>query len=88
MSEPNIDPSDWTKVASGEIAGNIYWERGFEALGNVASILSQFEELGDSEDIDWTMVIGDHRYFEPIRSADFPPLYNVRDFEMLLWPYQ
>jgi hypothetical protein len=57
------------------------WDAGFEVLGEVRSILVQLEEIGDEETIDWKIIIGDHLYFEPMSSAEFPPLYNEQDFE-------
>jgi hypothetical protein len=39
-----VDAGTWTKVASGDLGDVIYWEAGFEALGEVQSILSQLEE--------------------------------------------
>jgi hypothetical protein len=62
-----VDTDTWTKVASGDLGDVIYWETGFEALGEVQSILSQLEEVGE-ENVEW-------------ENADFPPLYDVTDFE-------
>jgi hypothetical protein len=39
-----VDAGTWTKVASGDLGDIIYWETGFEALGEVQSILSRLEE--------------------------------------------
>jgi hypothetical protein len=58
----------------------IYWEAGFEALGEVQSILSQLEEVGE-ENVDWKSLICEHSYFAGIQNADFAPLYDERDFE-------
>jgi hypothetical protein len=43
--------------------------------------LSQLEEVGE-ENVDWESLIGEHSYFAGIENADFPPLYDARDFEM------
>jgi hypothetical protein len=75
-----VDAGTWTKVASGELGDMIYWETGFEALGEVQSILSRLEEVGE-ENVDWEILIGEHSYFAGIENADFPPLYDVTDFE-------
>jgi hypothetical protein len=77
----SVDP--WTKVAFGDVGDQIFWESGFESLGSVHSILSNFELLGDHEEIDWDVVVGGHHYFDGIKDWDFPPLYNVADFENL-----
>jgi hypothetical protein len=45
-------------VASGELGDQVDWEPGFEALGEVRKILSQLEELGEEESIDWDTIIG------------------------------
>jgi hypothetical protein len=78
--EEPIEREGMILVASGEIGDQVDWERGFEALGEVRGILSQLEELGEEESIDWDTVVGDHHYFDGIRSY-FPPLYNESDFE-------
>jgi hypothetical protein len=83
MSKSSVDPNQWVKVASGNIGDKIWWEAGFEVLGEVRSILVQLEEIGDEETIDWKIIIGDHLYFEPMSYAEFPPLYNEQDFETL-----
>jgi hypothetical protein len=33
------------------------------------------------ENVDWKSLIGEHSYFAGIKIADFPPLYDARDFE-------
>jgi hypothetical protein len=76
-----VDAGTWTKVASGELGDVVYWETGFEALGEVQSILSQLEEVGE-ENVDWKSLIGEHSYFAGIKNADFSPLYNECDFEV------
>jgi hypothetical protein len=53
-------------------------------LGEVRGILAQLEELGEEESIDWDTIIGDHPYFDGIKSTNFPPLYNESDFEDVL----
>ena len=53
-----VDAGTWTKVASGDLGDVIYWEAGFEALGEVQSILSQLEEVGE-ENVDWKSLIGE-----------------------------
>jgi hypothetical protein len=78
--ELEVDDDNWTKVASGDLGDVIYWEAGFEALGEVRSILSQLEEVGE-ENVDWKSLVGEHSYFADIEDADFPPLYDERDFE-------
>jgi hypothetical protein len=81
QNEDEVDDDSWTKVASGYLGDVIYWATGFEALGEVQSILSQLEEVGE-ENVDWKSLIGEHSYFESIEDADFPPLYNEGDFEI------
>jgi hypothetical protein len=83
IEEQDEEPSEregMLLVASGELGDQVDWERGFEALGEVRGILSQLEELGEEESIDWDTIVGDHHYFDGIRSY-FPPLYNESDFE-------
>jgi hypothetical protein len=79
-NDDEVDAGTWTKVASGDLGDVIYWETGFEALGEVQSILSQLEEVGE-ENVDWKSLIGEHSYFARIENADFPPLYDESDFE-------
>jgi hypothetical protein len=74
------DAGTWTKVASGDLGDMIYWEPGFEALGEVRSILSQLEEVGE-QNVDWKSLIGEHSYFEILEHSEFPALYNESDFE-------
>jgi hypothetical protein len=33
------------------------------------------------ENVDWKSLIGEHSYFAGIKIADFPPLYDVTEFE-------
>ena len=80
QNEDKVDDDTWTKVASGDLGDVIYWEAGFEALGEVQSILSQLEEVGE-ENVDWKSLVGEHSYFAIIKDADFPPLYDESDFE-------
>ena len=75
-----VDADTWTEVASGDPGNVIYWKAGFKALGEVQSILSQVEEVGE-ENVDWESLIGEHSYFAGIKIADFPPLYDVTEFE-------
>jgi hypothetical protein len=75
-----IDAGTWSKVESGDLGNVIYWESGFEASGEVQSILSQLEEVGE-ENVDWESLIGEHSYFAGIENADFRPLYDVTEFE-------
>ena len=79
QNEDEVDNDTWTKVASGDLGDVIYWEAGFEALGEVQSILSQLE-VGE-ENVDWKSLVGEHSYFAVIEDADFPPLYDESDFE-------
>ena len=37
-------------------------------------------EVGE-ENVDWESLIGEHSYFAGIENADFPPLYDVTEFE-------
>ena len=75
-----VDADTWTEVASGDPGDVIYWKAGFKALGEVQSILSQLEEVGE-ENVDWKSLIGEHSYLAGIKIADFPPLYDVTEFE-------
>jgi hypothetical protein len=75
-----VEASTWTKVASGDLGDVIYWEAGFEALGEVQSILSRLEEVGE-ESVDWKSLVGEHSYFAGIENTNFPPLYDESDFE-------
>jgi hypothetical protein len=79
-TDDEVDTSTWTEVASGDPGDVIYWQAGFKALGEVQSILSQLEEVGE-ENVDWKSLIGEHSYFAGIKIADFPPLYDVTEFE-------
>jgi hypothetical protein len=78
--DDKVDTDTWTKVASGYVGDVIYWEAGFKALGEVQSILSRLEEVGE-ENVEWNILIGEHSYFASIEDSDFPPLYDVSDFE-------
>jgi hypothetical protein len=75
------DPDGMTRVASGEVDLPIDWEPGFEALGHVRDILARFDKIGGPTSIDWANIIGDHHFFDDIKSADFPPLRDEKDFE-------
>jgi hypothetical protein len=78
--EDEVDDETWTKVASGDLGDVIDLEADFEALGEVQSILSQLEKVGE-ENVDWKSLVGERSYFANIEDADFPPLYDERDFE-------
>jgi hypothetical protein len=80
---PRVDLEAWTLVASGYIGDVISWKPGFEALGEAQHILSQLENLGGRKAIDWVALIADNHYFAGIELADFPPLYNEKDFEFI-----
>jgi hypothetical protein len=67
-----------TRVASGEINWEINWEPGFEALRQVLGIVAQF---GDPRAIDWNTIIGDHHYFDGIKSAYSMLLCDENDFD-------
>jgi hypothetical protein len=42
--------------------------------------LPQLKEVGEAN-VDWKTLIGEHSYFAGLKNADFPPLYDERDFE-------
>jgi hypothetical protein len=77
----NVEPEGMTRVASGELYFQIDWEPGFEVLGYVQGILANLGKLGKEESIDWGAIIGENHYFDGIKSADFPPLNDEKDFE-------
>jgi hypothetical protein len=79
-NEDEGDDDTSTKVAYGYLGDLIFWEGGFEALGEVQSILSHLEEEGE-KNVDWKSLIGEHSYFAVIKEANFPPLYDETDFE-------
>jgi hypothetical protein len=62
-----VDADTWTEVASGDLGDATYWETGFEALGEVQSILSQLEEVGE-ENVEWESLVGEHSYFAGIEN--------------------
>ena len=62
-----VDADTWTEVASGDLGDVICWETGFEAPGEVQSILSQLEEVGE-ENVEWESLVGEHSYFAGIEN--------------------
>ena len=72
-----------TRVASGEIDLQIDWEPAFEVFSQVRDVFLKFGKPGEPKSIDWSAIVGDHHYFDGIKSACFPPLCDETDFERL-----
>ena len=79
---PEVSEESWVLVCEGQIGDMSDWESGFEVFGEVASVLNDLESVQD--EIDWSELIGSHSYFSDLSDADFPPLYDVNNFEMFL----
>ena len=80
MSEPHH--GTWVLAARGDLGAEVHWQKGFEVLGNVRSLLNLLEEVGEHR-IDWAHLLAGLPYFAPLRSLPSPPLYDESRFEEL-----
>ena len=55
----------------------------FNSIGKVRRIVGYLDSIGHKGDIKWKELIGNHKYFEPLKELTFPPLYSLSDFYSL-----
>jgi hypothetical protein len=80
MTSPVSD--EWILVAEGEQGDIVYWEDEFKDIEKARELLLLLDEIGE-DNVDWGEVIKDVEYFAPLRSMDFPPLYDEDHFGAL-----
>jgi hypothetical protein len=74
------DEDAWTIVAAGD-QGHEEWESVFVSIRDVQEIISRLDEVERPISID--EVVADFNYFRRLKEMDFPPLYDLSDFEHL-----
>src|SRR4051812_29402261 len=75
-----LDEASWTVVASGD-QGYEEWQPKFAAIRDVAEVVGHLDEI--KSPIDLEEITTDFPYFSSLTGLDFPPLYNLGDFEEL-----
>lgn len=76
------DRATWKLAATGEISDVITWKPAFKVIGEVHSLLSDLEELGE-ENVDWDLLLAGLPRFADLRHLFFPPLYDETEFDSI-----